>query len=199
MKTKIFLLIAFVTLSFRSVYPQGNETGKNSLRLEAGYAFTGSGDLEGFCFYNEYIRSIGKRFGVGPGIGFLNFFRDDQDDLTAGIEVLHSANCLSFDLTGYFYPVTTPKFDLVAGLGLNVRKWHWIYATGPDQMASVRGTTVGPGSYFDDYVTAPGYTVSIGTMLKISYRMGFSVRGVYQNDTNGDNSATVRFGLKIQL
>jgi hypothetical protein len=199
MKTKIFLLTGLVILSFGSVYPQGNETGKNTLRLEAGYAFTGSGDLEGYCFYNEYSRSISSRFRVGPAIGFMNFFRDDQDGLISGLEVLHSANCLSFDLTGYFYPLMTPKLDLEGGLGLYVRKWHWIYATGPDQVASVRGTTVGPGSYFDDYVTAPGYTVSIGTVLKLSYRMGFSIRGVYQNDTNGDNSATVRFGLKIQL
>jgi len=193
MKTKL-LLIGLLVFNTGSAYSQNPEDQKNQIRLEAGYAFTGSGDLEGYCFYNEYSRSVGNRFKIAPSIGILNFFRAAPD-----VQVLQAVNGISLDLTGYFYPLKTGNFNIETGLGFYVRNWHWIYATGPDQTFGVGNRIIGPGSYFDEYNTAPGYIISIGTVTRISKRLGISIRGVYQNDTNGDNSVTVRFGLRIGL
>lgn len=54
-------------------------------------------------------------------------------------------------------------------------------------------------SHGDYFKTAPGYTGSFGAIMKVSSRMGISIRGVYQNDTNGDNSLTARAGVSIGL
>jgi hypothetical protein len=199
MKVKVFLLIGLLFFSIGSAFPQNPEESKNQIRIEAGYAFTGSGDLNGFCFYNEYSRSVGSRFKIAPGIGVLTFFYDFLDNTSDHSILLMNANCVSLDLTGYYYPVKTDHFDIETGLGFYIRDWHWIYATGPDISFRTRGLTIPPNSHADIFVNAPGYTVSVGAVVKISDRAGISVRGVYQNDTNGDNSVTARVGVKIRL
>jgi hypothetical protein len=199
MKTKTFIIIGFLFSISGSAYSQDFDGSKNQIRIETGYAFTGSGDLNGFCFYNEYQRSVGNRFKIAPGIGILTFFYDWLDNTSDHSILLINVNCISLDLTGYYYPVQTNNFDIEAGLGLFLRNWHRIYATGPNLSYSSRDLNLGPNSHGDYFKTAPGYTVSIGTILKISNRIGISLRGVYQNDTNGDNSVTARIGLKIGL
>ncbi len=199
MKTKTFIIIGFLFFKAVSIYSQNSDISKNQIRIETGYAFTGSGDLDGFCFYNEYLRSVGNRFKIAPGIGVLTFFYDFLDNTSDHSELLMNANCISLDLTGYYYPVKSDHFDIEAGLGFYVRDWHWIYATGPNVSYSSTDLTLGPNSHGDYFKTAPGYTVSIGTILKISNRTGISIRGVFQNDSNGDNSVTARVGVKIIL
>jgi len=199
MKTKTFFLIGFLFLVTKSTYSQNIEESKNQIRIETGYAFTGSGDLNGFCFYNEYSQSVGNRFKIAPGIGILTFFYDFLDNTSDHSILLMNANCISLDLTGYYYPVKTDHFDIETGLGFYIRDWHWIYATGPDISYRTRGLIIPPDSHADIFVNAPGYTVSIGTILKINSRFGISIRGVYQNDTNGDNSVTARVGVNIRL
>jgi len=197
MKTKAFLLIGLLFLSIDSAFSQNSEESKNQIRIEAGYAFTGSGDLNGFCFYNEYSRSVGSRIKIAPGIGILTFFYDFLDNTSDHSILIMNANCISLDLTGYFYPVKRKNFDIETGLGFYIRDWHWIYATGPDISFRTRGLTIPPDSHADIFVNSPGYTVSIGAIFKITNRTGISIRGVYQNDLNGDNSVTARVGVKI--
>lgn len=199
MKAKTFFISGFLFLISCAAYSQVIEESKNQIRLEAGYAFTGSGDLNGFCFYNEYQRSVGNRFKIAPGIGVLTFFYDFLNSTSDYSNLLINANCISLDLTGYYYPVKNDYFDIETGIGAYVRDWHWIYATGPDVSYSSRDLTLGPDEHGDYFKTAPGYTVSIGAILKISDRTGISIRGVYQNDTNGDNSVTARVGVRIKL
>jgi hypothetical protein len=199
METKIFIIIGFLFLITGSANSQELNESKNQIRIEAGYAFTGSGDLNGFCFYNEYQRSVGNRFKIAPGIGILTFFYDFLDNTSDHSILLMNANCISLDLTAYFYPVKFKKFDIETGLGFYIRDWHWIYATGPDISYRTRGLTIPPDSHADIFVNSPGYTVSVGTILKINSRFGISIRGVYQNDLNGDNSVTARVGVNIGL
>jgi len=199
MKTYTIFLTVLALMSTTPAFTQDLEFGKNSIRIETGYAFTGSGDLNGFCFYNEYFRSVGKKFKIAPGIGILTFFYDFLDNSSDYSILLMNANCISLDLTGYFYPVKLKKIDIETGLGLYIRDWHWIYATGPDVSFSVRGLTIPPDSHADIFINAPGYTVSLGALLKIKPRLGISVRGVYQNDINGDNTVTARVGVSIRL
>jgi hypothetical protein len=199
MKTKAFLIIGILLLSVGSTYSQNPENEKNQIRIEAGYAFTGSGDLNGFCFYNEYLRSVGNRFKIAPGIGILTFFYDFLDNTSDHSVLLMNANCVSLDLTGYYYPLKLKNLDIETGLGFYIRDWHWIYATGPDISYRTRGLIIPPDSHADIFVNSPGYTVSIGTILKINSRFGISIRGVYQNDINGDNSVTARMGVNIKL
>jgi hypothetical protein len=199
MRIKAILLIGILFFCIGSVYSQDFDDSKNQICIETGYAFTGSGDLNGFCFYNEYSRSVGSRFKIAPGVGILTFFYDFLDNTSDHSVLLMNANCVSLDLTGYFYPVKLKKFDIETGLGFYIRDWHWIYATGPDISYSSIDLNLGPNSHGDYFKTAPGYTISIGTILKISNRTGISIRGVYQNDTNGDNSVTARVGVNIRL
>ncbi len=194
MKTYTFFLTILILMNTTPAFTQDLEYRMNSIRIETGYAFTGSGDLEGYCFYNEFSLPVGNRFNIAPAIGFLDFFRNDTE-----IQFLEDARCISLDLTGYFYPVKTKYFDIEAGLGLYVRRWHRIYATGEFGGFSSPDLQLGSGSHGDYYKTAPGYIVSVGTILKVSNRTGISLRGVYQNDTNGDNSVTARVGVNIRL
>lgn len=199
MKTKTLIIIGFIFLITGSANSQELNESKSQIRIEAGYAFTGSGDLNGFCFYNEYQRSVGNRFKIAPGAGILTFFYDFLDNTSDYSNLLMSANCVSLDLTGYYYPVRTKNFDIETGLGFYIRNWHWIYATGPDISFRTRGLIIPPDSHADVFVNSPGFTVSIGTILKINSLLGISVRGVYQNDINGDNSVTARVGVSIRF
>ena len=139
-----------------SAYSQDFDDSKNQIRIETGYAFTGSGDLNGFCFYNEYSRSVGNRFKIAPGIGILTFFYDFLDNTSDHSILLMNANCISLDLTGYYYPVKLKKFDIETGLGFYIRDWHWIYATGPDISYSSTDLNLGPNSHGGLFQNSPG-------------------------------------------
>ncbi|MBN2665340.1 MAG: hypothetical protein JXR67_02430 [Bacteroidales bacterium] len=192
MKYSYILSVIMVLSITASAFSQDFEIGGNSLRIETGYAFTGSGDLDGFCYYNEFIQPLNSWFSVAPSIGFYSFFGDDED-----IELLKDVKSAGLDLTGYFYPVRTDIFDLEAGLGFYVRRWHWVVATGPDVEYSSSELHLSGSSHGDYFVAAPGYTVSLGAIMKTSPRTGISLKGVYQNDTRGIVVATVRAGLNI--
>lgn len=192
MKIRYLIVVIMLVLPAASSLSQENPGGMNSLRMEAGYAFTGSGDLDGFCYYNEFIQPLANWFSLAPSIGFYSFFGDDED-----IELLKDVKSAGLDLTGYFYPVRTDIFDLEAGLGFYVRRWHWVVATGPDVGYSSTELQLSGGSHGDYFVAAPGYTVSVGAVMKTTSRTSISIRGVYQNDTRGIVVATARAGLNI--
>ena len=197
MKTRFVLLVSLLLVGVLTVKSQTLEAFKNSLRIESGYAFTGSGDLSGYCIYNEYNRTIGKNFKISPSIGILNFFGNVFDNVYNKNLYLQNANCISFDLTAYYDLLITTPLSLACGAGGYLRKWHWLYATTNDQVLLVNGKTVGTGSYLFDHITSPGYTASIGILFTITNRLDISLKGVYQNDDNGDNSVTARGGLLL--
>lgn len=194
MKIRYYFVALLLFLPAASAVSQESAFGMNSLRLETGYAFTGSGDIDGFCYYNEFIQPLASWFSVAPSIGFYSFFHNDEE-----IELLKDIKAAGLDLTGYFYPVRTDVFDLEAGLGFYVRRYHWVVATGPDVQYHSTELQLGGGSHGDYIVAAPGYTVSIGAIMKTSPRTGISIKGVYQNDTRGIVVATARVGLNISF
>ena len=194
MKIRYYLVALMLFLPAASAISQEGVFGMNSLRLETGYAFTGSGDLDGFCYYNEFIQPLTTWFSVAPSIGFYSFFNEDEE-----IDFVEDVKSAGLDLTGYFYPVRTDIFDLEAGLGFYVRRWHWVVATGPDVEYSSSELHLSGGSHGDFFVAAPGYTVSLGAIMKTGPRTGISIKGVYQNDTRGIVVATARAGLKISF
>jgi hypothetical protein len=199
MKTKVTFILIISVLATTTIHSQNDSASVASHRLEAGYAFTGSGDLSGYCFYNEYSFPLGKRFGIAPAVGVLSFFGDDIDNTYDNSILMTNATCVSFDLTCYFYPLMLKVMDVETGLGFYYRTWHWAYATGPDNSYVGPGLSLDPGSHGHRYTSSPGYTVSIGTILKVGPRFGISLRSVYQNDLDGDNSLTVRLGARIGL
>ena len=194
MKYKHFILAVLLVFPALSGLSQEGPGGMNSLRIETGYAFTGSGDLDGFCYYNEFIQPLNSWFSVAPSIGFYSFFNEDEE-----IEFVEDVKSAGLDITGYFYPVRTDIFDLEAGLGFYVRRWHWVVATGPDVEYSSSELHLAGSSHGDFFVAAPGYTVSLGAIMKTSPRTGISLKGVYQNDTRGIVVATARAGLNISF
>ena len=194
MKIRYYLVALMLFLPAASAISQEGVFGMNSLRLETGYAFTGSGDLDGFCYYNEFIQPLTTWFSVAPSIGFYSFFNEDEE-----IDFVEDVKSAGLDLTGYFYPVRTDIFDLEAGLGFYVRRWHWVVATGPDVEYSSSELHLSGGSHGDFFVAAPGYTVSLGAIMKTGPRTGISIKGVYQNDTKGIVVATARVGLNISF
>ena len=193
MRNKYFMLAVMLVFPALNCLSQDG-IGGNSLRLETGYAFTGSGDLDGFCYYNEFIQPLTSWFSVAPAIGFYSFFNNDQE-----IKLTKDVKSAGLDLTGYFYPVRTGIFDLEAGLGFYVRRWHWVVATGPDVQYSSEELQLTENSHGDYFVAAPGYSVSLGVVMKTSPRSGISLKGVYQNDTRGIVVATARVGLNISF
>lgn len=192
MKYRYFCMAALLLFTTTSLFSQENVEGISAIRIEAGYAFTGSGDLSGFCYYNELVQPLGSWFSLAPAIGFYSFFRDDED-----IKLLKDVKSTGLDLTGYFYPVRTDIVDLEAGLGFYVRRWHWVVATGPEVQYVSTDIQLPEGSHGDYFVAAPGYTVSLGTVMKANSRTSISIKGVYQNDTRGIVVATARAGLNI--
>lgn len=194
MKIRLYFLALMLFLPAASAVSQDYAFGGNSLRFETGYAFTGSGDLDGFCYYNEFIQPLNNWFSVAPSIGFYSFFNNDED-----IDLLKDIKAAGLDLTGYFYPVRTDVFDLEAGLGFYARRYHWVVATGPDVQYHSTELQLGGGSHGDYVVAAPGYTVAIGAIMKTNPRTGISIKGVYQNDTRGIVVATARVGLNISF
>ncbi len=194
MRIKYFLLTALLLFPAASVLSQENVERMSTLRIETGYAFTGSGDLDGFCYYNEFIQPVTSWFSVAPSIGFYSYFDNDEE-----IEFLEDIKAAGLDLTGYFYPVRTDIFDLEAGLGFYVRRWHWVVATGPDVQYSSTELDLPEASHGDYFVAAPGYTVSIGAVIKTGQRTDINIKGVYQNDTRGIVVATVRAGINIRF
>lgn len=198
MKT-IRILMTFLLLyaNYGLMFSQDYNQSVTSVRIESGYAFTGSGDLEGYFISNEYGLFIGDHFRIGPAISFIKYSGIQYDMISGEGFLMQSADCIGFDFTCYFYPLKTNTFDFEAGIGAYIRNWHWIYATGPDVSYSSARLNLGPGSFGDFYKTAPGYTVSLGVVFKTGQNLSFNIRGVYQNDTNGDNSVTARFGLNF--
>ena len=194
MKIRYYFVALMLFFPAASAVSQDYAFGGNSIRFETGYAFTGSGDIDGFCYYNEFIQPLTTWFSVAPSIGFYSFFNNDED-----IDLLTDIKAAGLDLTGYFYPVRTDVFDLEAGLGFYVRRYHWVVATGPDVQYHSTELQLGGGSHGDYIVAAPGYTVSLGATMKTSPRTGISLKGVYQNDTRGIVVATVRAGLNISF
>jgi len=193
MKNKYFIAALMLLLTTVPILSQ-EDSRMNILRLEAGYAFTGSGDLDGFCYYNEFIQPVNNWLSVGPAIGFYSFFSDDEE-----IEFLEDVKAAGLDLTTYFYPVRTDVFELEAGIGFYARRWHWVVATGPDVQYSSTDLDLPESSHGDYFVAAPGYTVSIGAIMKTTSRTSISIKGVYQNDTRGIVVATARAGINISF
>ena len=192
---KIILLFGILIIFYNGLFSQSTQPRKNAIRIESGAAFTGSGDLYGLCFYNEYSRLIGNKFKISPSIGILNFYSEDNQD----ISLTRNANALSFELAGYYLPINRDKFNIELGLGGYYRDWQWIYATGDDQYYSREGLNLGPNSFASQSRKALGYSISIGTGFEIIEIIGLNLRAVYQIDTNGDNALTGRIGLNIKF
>lgn len=197
MKTSFYFLFFFLGPLSLQAFSQETDFRRNMFRMEYGYSFTGSGDLRGYCFYNEFSGSPEKRFRLSPGLGFLNMFNNELDDIYDMKVLLQSATCLSVEMNCYFDVVKTDNISVETGLGLFLKNWHRIYATGPGAGFSTNGFYVDPASYGDRYNSSPGYTVSIGTRFRVDQLFGLSLRGVYQNDLNGDNTVTARIGLNV--
>jgi hypothetical protein len=198
MKTpRTVLTFLLLCANYELIFSQDHLQRFNFVRIESGYAFTGSGDLDGYFISNEYGRYIGNRIRIGPSVSFFKYSGIQYDVITGEGFLMQSADCIGLDFTGYYLPVKTNTYDIEAGLGAYIRNWHWICATGPDVSFSSTELNLGPGSFGDFYKTAPGYTVSLGLVLKTGGKLYFNIRGVYQNDTNGDNSVTGRLGLNF--
>jgi hypothetical protein len=195
MRESLLLLGLLLFINTGLVFSQTNQVKKNTFRIESGSAFTGSGDLTGYCFYNEYSRWVGERITISSAFGFLNFSNNDNTDIL----LYQNANCKSVEIAGYFYPIKRKVFSFEVGIGGYFRNWKWIYATGTNQYFFKEGISLGPQSYASQVVNGIGYSFSIGTTLNLNETIGFNLRGVFQNDSNGDNAITARLGLNIKF
>jgi hypothetical protein len=191
MKTRIIFTTILVLCGQLLFSQTQDKQNVNLWRSEYGYAFTGSGDLNGYCMYNEYARVISNKFKVAPAIGIMNFHRNETDHL------LRHANSRSFELAGYFTPAVSSILGLEFGMGIFYRNWRWIYATGPETGYSIDDLQLDPSSYATRTTNSIGYSASIGFHIRFTDIVGLTLRGVYQNDQNADNSVTARLGVNI--
>lgn len=195
-KTNLILIIAI--LSGQIILAQDNDKEiKNSWRSEYGYAFTGSGDLNGYCVYNEYSRLLTDRFKISPSFGIMNFQHNSIDNFDNSNSLFQNANARSIELTGYFTQKILNLIGFEIGLGGLYRNWEWIYATGDNASFGTDDFHLEPSEYGTITNNTIGYTVSIGLQIDLSKQLGLSFRGVYQNDSNSDNAVTGRLGLNF--
>jgi len=196
MKSKI-IFTAILVLWGQLLFSQIQEKQyANNWRSEYGYAFTGTGDLNGYCIYNEYVRVISSKFKIAPAIGIMHFHRNDTEMDNTNI-LLQNADSRSLELAGYFTPSISNSFGLEIGIGTFIRNWRWIYATGPNSSFVSDELFLDPSSYATKKNNSFGYSISIGLQAKITEQIGLSLRGVYQNDQNADNSVSARLGMNI--
>jgi hypothetical protein len=197
MKTK-FIFIAILILWGQLLFSQILEKQSvNNWRSEYGLAFTGTGDLFGYCVYNEYVRVVSNKFKIAPAIGIMSFHRNDTENDNTN-NLLRHADSRSLEFAGYFAPSISNSFGLEIGIGTFFRNWQWIYATGPNTSFPVSDNLhLNPSSYATKMNNSIGYSISIGFQTRITDLIGLSLRGVYQNDNNSDNSVSARLGMNI--
>ncbi len=147
--------------------------------------------------YSEYAWAFSGKFKLAPSIGVMNFHRNQVNTDDDTNILLQNANARSLELMGYFTPAITNRFGLELGLGSFIRNWRWIYATGPYSGYSSGDIYIGSSDYASATTTGIGYSVSIGIKQKITHHIGISLRGVYQNDNNYDNTVSLRLGLNL--
>jgi hypothetical protein len=194
--TAFLLLFVFFTID---LYGQENTSPKklysskrsNFVRLEGGYAYTGSGDVSGTTYNAEIGRQLLNRLSGALGVGYMSF-RGNRDS-----DIIPNAKAISLDLHGYVDIFNDEEFDIEVGGGGFIRNWQWSYTTAPNVGLSVKGIYVAPGSSEELRYNSVGYSASIGVKAKIARNLKLTVRGVYQNDSQGDNALSARGGLII--
>ena len=118
---------------------------------------------------------------------------DNQNSL------LSNANTRSLNITAYYNLINFGFLKFETGLGSYFRKWDWIYATGTITSLSINEITIPPSTYAQLSNYCVGYAVSIGLSFELNKIVSLNLRGVYQNDNNGDNSVTARLGINTKF
>jgi hypothetical protein len=196
MKTNVILIIAIFSGQILLAQDKDEEI-KNSWRSEYGYAFTGSGDLSGYCVYNEYSRKLSDRFKISPAIGIMNFQHNSIDNFDNSNSLLQNANSKSFEVAGYLTQQIFDLFGFEIGLGGLFRNWEWIYATGDNASFGTDDFHLEPSEYGTLTNNSFGYSISMGVQIDLNKQLGLNLRGVYQNDSNSDNAVTARLGINF--
>src|SRR4028118_308420 len=152
---KQYLLISIMLLSVLGVYSQDREN-PYFLRVDAGHASTGTGDLPGYGFQAEVGKYFTKHIKAGAGFTYAKSFRNRENEL------LSNATAAGVDLTLYADLLRIGIFNLELGAGGYYRDWQWIYATGPRLSYYREPLRLGPSSYGTVHEQGVGYTVSVG-------------------------------------
>lgn len=195
----MILSLVWLTIGVGSSFSQDSSDARKDVWItEYGFAFTGTGDLPGYCLSTEYSRKLTEAVRLGVALGIVNFQDNDVDDQNQNF-LLQNAHARSLELTGYFVPLQWGGGGLEIGGGGFYRHWNWIYATGANVSFSNGDITLDPNSYATQKINTAGYTASIGGYVRISEALGLNFRGVLQNDTNADIVTSARLGVRLKF
>jgi hypothetical protein len=165
---------------------------RHFLRLSAGPAFTGSGDRNGVSANATFGLDIKPRLHL---LGGYSHSRFDQGVFEFGHATVHSAELgAAFDL------ISTGFFSLEAGAGACFQWRSAFYKTGPFQSIYVDGGfQLGPNEEGTYKVRQAGYMVSLGAVFHLASWLDLGLWGVFQNGTEGDNTAALRLGGQVRF
>jgi len=190
---QIFLIITIATCVTDLSAQDKPVKRTNSIIIEAGYAFTGTGDIDGSCIAAEYGKYVISKLKVSGLIESMNFLRQDNS-------FLRSSSLTGIGIHGYYDLIDFNFLKFQIGTGIIYRNWTWIYATGENcSFVSSDGFTLLPSSHDSYKNNTVGYTISVGTLIELNKIVGLNIRGLYQNDTKGDNTVSARIGLNFKF
>ncbi len=191
---KLISITLFVMCCFENIQSQDTKNNKiNSIIIESGYAFTGTGDMHGSFIATEYGRYIISKVKISGRIENMNFLSQENS-------LLQSSSLIGVGIHGYYDIMDLKRLKFQIGTGILHRNWKWVYATGENSsFRNSDGFSLSPSS-FDSYTNNTfGYSISIGSIININETFGISVRGLYQNDTKGDNTVSARIGINFRF
>jgi hypothetical protein len=186
---KNFLLtLLFCVVTASSVAQNSNPC---FLRSELGYAFTGSGDITGSLIGMEAGKFFSKSFSTSLGVNKLSFKND--------FSFLENASVTGIELTNYMIFLQGKNYSVGAGAGAFVRKWDWIYATGPETSLYTGGYYLEPNSYKTITEKTIGYTALLNIVRALSKQVSLGTKGVLQNDTEGNIVLSARGYIMVNF
>lgn len=188
-------VLIFTILSCVSeLYAQDIQVKKtNSIILEMGYAFNGTGDIVGTCIAAEYGKYLIPKLKISGLIESMSFLSQDNS-------LLQSSYLTGFGIHGYYDLIDIQILRFQIGTGVLYRNWKWIYATGEkSSFGNSDGFSLSPSSYGSFKNQTVGYTISVGSIIDINKTLGLSIRGLYQNDSKGNNTVSARIGFDFKF
>lgn len=175
---KNILFIALVVCFTKIVSGQTKEI---RLMLGGGTSTNGSGDMRGYCFFNQVDIQLNKRFYISPGIQFTN----------------HPENG---NYTGEYLNYITSGVDVFTNINyLIINNIHHHIAIGAGPLIRFQTSNVPDYDNSDLHTTSIGFDVAPSYYYQCNNKLLFGAKFSFQNDTNGDviTTATAFVGVRL--
>lgn len=184
--TQLVIVIFFAIQSFGLFSQESDTFNKNAVLVEAGYSFTGNGDIAGSGFSAECQRFLMPKLKLAAGFDHMTF-HSNTDNL------LQDGSLKGWGLKAYYKLLESDLVDLEIGGGAYLRKWFWLYATGTNSsFTSSEGLELSSSEYGTQTNLILTPSLSTGILFHLSNNISLSLRGLYQFE-----AISARLGLVV--